>query len=207
MKNIRTKSSDEQEVEIDESLYFNIMNAMSSFETRAVYLVGDINETSIFSLINHIHILENKDPNLDITIYINSDGGMVQDCLALIDVMDSSPCDVSTHTLGRAASAACLIASNGTQGKRYAGKNAEFMFHEIYGDVSDLKYSDMLYYKNLFKRQLKTVNRIFSKNTGKSNKDIKATFMDDDLDKWMNAAEAKKFGIIDKVILGKRKQS
>jgi ATP-dependent Clp protease protease subunit len=119
--------------------------------------------------------------------------------------MDSSPCSISTYTLGRAASAACLVASNGSKGKRFAGKNAEFMFHEIYGDVSDLKYSDIIYYRNLFKKQLRTVNRIFSKNTGKSNKEIKATFMDDDLDKWMSATEAKKFGIIDKISCGKRK--
>jgi len=195
----------EKEIEIDESTFFDFINTFSSAETRAVYLVGDIDEINIFSLIRQIHALEKKTPKLDITIYINSDGGVVHDCLALIDVMNSSPCDIVTYTLGRAASAACLIASNGTPGKRYAGKNAEFMFHEIYGDVSALKYSDIPYYKEMFKRQTKTISRIFSRNTGKSQKEIKATFMKDNLDKWMSAMEAKKFGIVDKVIVGKRK--
>lgn len=190
----------------DNASFLNFMGTLtSSQETRGIYLFGEVNEGSILMLISQIHTLIERDDKEDIMLYINSDGGNVQDCLALIDVMNAAPCDISTCAIGRAASAACLIASNGTPGKRYGGRNAEFMFHELYGDVIDLKYSEIPYYRELFKRQTKTVNRIFSRNTGKTMKDVKALFMNNNLDKWITSVEAQKFGIIDRILPSRRR--
>ena len=192
--------------EADNFSLFTLMNGMqSTLETRNVYLTGEINELNIISVISQIHILE-KNSNDDISLYINSDGGAIQDCLALIDVMDASPCDIATYTVGRAASAACLIASNGSLGKRFAGANSAFMFHEVYGDVVEFKYSHLAYYRDLFNRETKKVNKIFSRNTGKSIKEIKNIFLKENLDKWLTSEEAMKFGIVDKIMSVKRKK-
>lgn len=210
IKRTAQQQSEEEELTIpidaENFSFFNLFNGMqSALETRHVYLTGEINELNIISVISQIHILEKKGEE-DISLFINSDGGVIQDCLALIDVMDVSPCDIATYTIGRAASAACLIASNGTVGKRFAGPNAAFMFHEVYGDVFDFKYSNLSYYRDLFNRETKRVNKIFSRNTGKTIKEIKNLFLAEDLDKWLTSEEAVKFGIIDKVMSIKRKK-
>lgn len=182
-------------------------NPSISTETRDLYLIGEVNEQSTGHIISQIHFLEKIDNKKDIRLFINSDGGYMQDCLALINVMDAVQCDISTYTIGRAASAACLIASNGSPGKRYAGANSEFMYHEMYGDVPELKASEFPYYRKEFHRKIKTLNYIFSRNTGKSIPDIKKVFLEEYLDKWMDAKEAKKFGIIDHFMPVKRKSN
>jgi len=200
--------NNEEEIDISELIDSNVLsdvfqNLIGSMETRSIYITGFIEEVSIESVIAQIHMLESKNRE-DIHIYVNSDGGYLQDCFALIDIMDSSPCDICTFTVGRAASAACLIASNGTKGKRYGGKNAEFMFHELYGDIVDAKKSNLSYHRDMFDKTNQKVNKIFCKNTGQTIKNIKNVFYDRNLDRWMNCLEAKKFGIIDK-IMKKRK--
>lgn len=205
----KKKLNEEEIIELTESdldggLIANLMqNIIGSMETRCIYLYGFINEQNIMSAINQIHTLETTDDS-DINLYINSDGGFLNDCFALIDVMDTSPCDVATYTVGRAASAACLIASNGTKGKRFCGKNAQFMYHEPYGDLYDVKGSDVPYYDKMFRKDNQRANKILSQNTGQNVKDIKEMFFQPRLDKWMGAREALKFGIVDK-IMKKRK--
>ncbi len=171
---------------------------------RKIYLYDDVKPESILSVIYQIHILEKKDPTKDIELIISSNGGYVVDCLALIDVMDMSPCDFKVLVLGMAASAACLIASNGTPGKRYAGKNAEFMFHEVRQMIPEIKYSEIKYYLNDLKRTQKKFNKIFGHNTEKTEKEIQQAFYGVANDRYMTATEARSFGIIDHVEMGKR---
>jgi len=177
----------------------------SKIDQRRIYLFGPVDTESILSVIESIHFLEQKDKNQDIELYINSDGGYVDDCFALIDVMDVSPCDIKVVVLGRAASAACLIASNGTQGKRYSGRNAEFMYHESTGDLPPVRPSEMKYWKEEMTRIENKCNRIFSRNTGQSLKIINDMFSNRHLDRWMIPLEAKKFGIIDKILPVKKR--
>ena len=171
---------------------------------RKVYLFGDVTTENILAVIYQIHILEKKDQKKDIELIINSNGGYVVDCLALVDVMDSSPCDIKILVLGVAASAACLIASNGTPGKRFAGKNAEFMFHEVSQMIPDTKTSDMNYHKKGLERTQKRFNKIFASNTQKTVKQIKEDFYTSRQDRYMTSYEARRFGIIDHVY-GKKK--
>jgi ATP-dependent Clp protease protease subunit len=132
--------------------------------SRKIYLFDDIEKETIVNIIYQVHVLEQKS-NEDIEIVINSDGGIIEDCLALVDVMNASPCDFKTTVLGLAASAACLIASNGTFGKRYAGRNSEFMFHEVMeiGHMA-IKRSDISYLPQLL-RELRTNARKYSLKT------------------------------------------
>lgn len=177
----------------------------TKIEQRNLYLFSQVDSESMLSLIEGIHFFENKSKEKDINLYINSDGGYVDDCLALIDVMDSSPCDIRTIVLGRAASAACLISSNGTIGKRIAGKNADFMFHESYGMLPEVRGTELPYWKNEFERTENKIRKIFSKNTGQPIDKIVETFLSKNLDRWMTALEAHKFGIIDKIMTSKRR--
>ena len=186
--------------QIDMSDMFDAM-----LDQRKIYLFGDITIESVLSIISQIHILEHRSKKQDIELIINSDGGCVPDCLAIIDAMDSSPCEIKTLVLGRALSAACLIASNGTPGKRCAGRNAEFMYHEICETIGDVKPSHMRYYKQETSRLAKKFNGIFSRNTGRTIKEIEDIFLKKEIDIWLYAKEAKDFGIIDKIVSSKRK--
>jgi len=120
--------------------------------------------------------------------------------------MDASDCDFRVTVLGLAASAACLLASNGTPGKRMAGKNSEFMFHEVMGDVPALRVSDLASVKKDTERTQNKFTKIFSRNTGKSIKEIKTVFYGKPQDRYMSSQSAKKFGIVDKVMRQKRRE-
>ena len=212
------KTNNEEEMELDESIletlgiegvgdsspFGNVLDIVDRFKNRRVYLFGDICTFNILVVVNQIHILENRDPDTEIDLYINSGGGYVIDCLALIDTMDASPCDFKVTVLGMAASAACLIASNGTPGMRYAGRNSEFMFHEVSGPVPDMKMSELEYYGKETKRVQDKFNRIFTRNTGLSITQMKKEFYRP-MDKFLTATEARKFGIVDHVLTPRRK--
>jgi len=171
---------------------------------RKVYFFGDVNKISVLSAICQINFLEKIDPGKDIEIVINSGGGSVTDCFALIDAMNISNCDFKILVLGMAASAACLIASNGTKGKRFAGQNAEFMFHEIISEIPPAKTSEVVHYEKGIVRIQKRFSRVFSKNVDRSEKEIQDMFYKEK-EKFMTANEARGFGIIDYVCRGKRK--
>jgi len=188
----------------DISSFHNIVEMAEKLRNRKVYIFGDICTYNILVVIHQIHVLEDRDPDSDIELYINSGGGYVIDCLALIDVMDASPCDFKVVVLGMAASAACLLASNGAEGKRYAGRNSEFMFHEVSAPIPDMKMSDMKYYKTETKRVQDKFNRIFSRNTGLSVGVLRKEFYKSK-DKFLTATEARKYGIIDHVVTPRRK--
>jgi len=177
---------------------------LNRIRSRKIYLFGDVSTEIIVAVIYQIHILESVNSEQDIELVINSGGGDVTDCLALIDTMNVSPCDFKVTVLGTAASAACLIASNGAKGKRYAGSNSEFMFHEIFGTFES-KTSDVVYYKKETERVQKKFNKIFSSNTGRTLAEIREEFYGSK-DKFMTATEARKFGIIDKVFANKKRR-
>ena len=172
---------------------------------RKVYLFGEVNTHSIWSVISQVHALESES-NEDIELYINSGGGYVVDCFALVDVMNSSPCDFKTIVVGQAASAACLIASNGACGKRYAGRNSEFLWHEVFGAIPEVRHSDLAFLKKETKRPQEKFNRIFSQNTGRAIKEIQESFYQQ-RDRFMSAQQAKEFGIFDLFLRHKKREA
>jgi len=151
------------------------------------------------SIVGQLLFLEADNPDNDITIYINSPGGLVSSCLAIYDVMNYVKPDISTVCIGQAASAAAFILAAGTKGKRYALINSRIMLHQVSagtdGNIQDVKIQ-----VNEFERANETMLRETARMTGHSIKKIKN---DLDRDYYMSAMEAEKYGIIDKVFINR----
>lgn len=165
-------------------------------EDRIIFLGEEVNEHTANLVIAQLLFLESKDPNKDITLYINSPGGSVYEGLAIYDTMQFIKCDVSTVGIGMQASMGAFLMSSGAKGKRYLLPNAAVMIHQpsagTNGKVSDMEI-DLNQVVNLRKR----LHQMLADNTGKTLKEIDH---DADRDYWMTAAEAVKYGIADKVI-------
>lgn len=165
---------------------------------RVVFLSGEINDAVASSIIAQLLFLEAEDPQKDIFFYINSPGGVISSGLSIYDTMNYIKPDISTICIGQAASMGAFLLSSGTKGKRYALPNARVMIHQPLGGASgqasdiEIHAKEILYLRS-------ELNKILSKNTGQS---IKKIQNDTDRDFFMNAKEAKDYGIIDD-ILGK----
>ncbi len=201
----KIKNDDEDENYDDSELNdVDISDDIRNFELypedRKIYLFGPININSILMVIKKIHFLEKFDKYQDIELIINSDGGVIDDTFALIDVMDNSPCQFKIVVVGRAASAACIIAANGTHGKRYCGRYTEFMFHDVWGTIEEVQAIDIPYHLKEFRRCQAKLLKIFAKNTGNKKDEIVKNFILTRNDKYMTAYQAKKCGIVDHIL-------
>ncbi|MEK7463777.1 MAG: ATP-dependent Clp endopeptidase proteolytic subunit ClpP [Patescibacteria group bacterium] len=160
-----------------------------------IFLTGSIDDHVANIVVAQLLFLQAEDPKKDITLYINSPGGVVTAGLAIIDTMNNIKNDVSTVCVGVAASMGALILSAGKKGKRYALPNAEVMIHQplggAEGQASDIEISA----RHILKTR-ENMNKMLAKNTGqtlaKIEKDVDRNF-------FMDAEESKKYGIIDKV--------
>jgi len=163
---------------------------------RIIFLTGEIDDDSANIVIAQLLFLQSEDPKKDISLYINSPGGLVTATLAIIDTMNHIKCDVSTVCVGLAASGGAWLLSAGTKGKRYILPNAEVMIHQplggAQGQVSDIEIRT----KHLL-RMRDTLGKMMAKHTGQP---LSKVEKDIDRDYYMSAEEAKKYGIIDKVI-------
>jgi ATP-dependent Clp protease, protease subunit len=163
---------------------------------RIIFLGEPIDDATVNTIIAQLLFLDAENSNEDIKIYINSPGGSVTSAMALYDSMQHVKADVSTICLGQAASAAAVLLAAGTKGKRYALPNARIMIHQVMGGVEgqqkdvEIQAKEMLRIKN-------QINEIMAKHTGQSLKKIE---QDTDRDFFMTPDEAKKYGIIDKII-------
>ncbi len=161
-----------------------------------IFLDGPIDDHVANLVIAQMLFLQSEDPKKDISFYINSPGGHVTAGLAIVDTMNHIKNDVSTVAVGIAASMGAVILSSGAKGKRFALPNAEVMIHQplggTEGQASDIEISA----KHILKTK-EILNKILSKNTGKTNAQIEK---DGDRNFFMSAEEAKKYGIIDKVL-------
>ena len=161
-----------------------------------IFLAGPIDDHTANIIIAQLLFLQSEDPKKDIQLYINSPGGSVTDAMAIMDTMHHVKNNVSTVCVGLAASAAAWILSSGEKGKRFALPNAEVMIHQplggAQGQASDIEISA----KRILEMK-KSLVKILAENTGKSETQISK---DVDRDYFMTSEEAKKYGIIDKVI-------
>ena len=161
-----------------------------------VFLDGPIDDHVANIVIAQLLFLQSEDPKKDISFYINSPGGVITAGLAIVDTMNHIKNDVSTVCVGLAASMGAVILSAGKKGKRFALQNAEVMIHQplggVEGQASDIEISAKRIIKNR-----ENLNRILAKNTGKPLAQIEK---DVDRDFFMTAEEAKKYGIIDKIL-------
>ncbi len=161
-----------------------------------IFLNGEVRHESAGIIIAQLLFLASENPNKDIKIYINSPGGSVIDGLAIIDTMNHIKNDVSTICVGMAASMGAMILAAGKKGKRFALPNSEVMIHQPLGGYEG-QASDIEIHANKLLDIKKKLYRMLEKNTGqKYDKIVK----DADRDFFMTAEEAKKYGIIDKII-------
>lgn len=163
---------------------------------RIIFLGDDVNEHTANLVVAQLLFLENQDPNKDIILYINSPGGSVYDAMAIYDTMQFVKSDIQTVGIGVQASAAAFLLSSGTKGKRLLLPHATVMIHQpssgTRGKVTDqeIDLREALRVKRM-------MEEIMSKNTGQP---IKKVHEDMERDFWMTADEAKKYGLVDKII-------
>src|SRR3989338_8701280 len=163
---------------------------------RIIFLGGPIDDVSANIVIAQLLFLESEDPKKDIKLYIHSPGGSVTAAMAIYDTMNHIKPDVSTICVGLAASAAAVILSSGTKGKRFALPNAEVMIHQVMGGVEG-QASDIAISAKHILRTKENLNKILAKNTGKPFEQVEK---DSDRDYFMTSDEAKKYGLIDDVM-------
>lgn len=161
-----------------------------------IFLGGPIDDAVANTIIAQLLFLQAEDPKRDITLYVNSPGGHVTAGLAIIDTMNNIKNDVSTVCVGIAASMGAVILASGTKGKRFALPNSEIMIHQPLGGAEGQATDIEIRAKHIIKTR-DTLNKILAKNTGQKLEKIEK---DVDRDFFMSAEEAKKYGIVDKVI-------
>ncbi|MDR0461823.1 MAG: ATP-dependent Clp endopeptidase proteolytic subunit ClpP [Christensenellaceae bacterium] len=166
-------------------------------EDRVVFLNGEVNSQSANVVIAQLIFLEAKDPTKDISLYINSPGGSVTDGLAIYDTMQYIKCDVSTICVGMAASMGAFLLSSGAKGKRYALPNSEIMIHQPLGGAQGQATDIQIQAEHILKLK-KKLTKILSENAGQQLDKVAA---DCERDYYMTAAEAKDYGLIDKVFV------
>jgi ATP-dependent Clp protease protease subunit len=163
---------------------------------RIIFLSGPIDDYISNLVVAQLLFLESENPEKDISIYINSPGGVISSGLAIYDTMQFVAPEVSTLCIGQAASMGSLLLAGGHKGKRFALTNSRIMIHQplggYQGQASDFEIhaKEMLLVK-------KKVNEILSKHTGKT---VKKVEQDNDRDNFLNAKEAKSYGIIDEIL-------
>jgi len=161
-----------------------------------IFLAGPIDDHTANLVIAQLLFLQSEDPKKEINIYINSPGGSVTSTLAIIDTMNHVKNDVATTCVGIAASGAAMVLSAGKKGKRYILPNAEVMIHQPLGGVEGQATDIAITAKHILQTKDK-LNKMLAENTGKP---ISQVEKDVERDFFMTADEAKKYGIVDKVI-------
>ena len=164
-------------------------------EDRIVFLTGEIDDAVADTVIAQLIYLEGKDPQKDISLYINSPGGSVSAGLAIYDTMNYVKCDVSTICIGLAASMGAFLLSSGAKGKRFALPSSEIMIHQPLGGAQG-QASDIAIQAQQILRIKKKLNGILAENTGKALAQIER---DVDRDFYMTAEEALSYGLVDKI--------
>lgn len=163
---------------------------------RIIFLGEPIDDAVANTLIAQLLFLDAESSKEDIKIYINSPGGSVTSALAMYDTIQHVKADVATICIGQAASAAAVLLASGAKGKRFSLPNSRILIHQIMGGAEG-QQKDIVIAANEITRMKDQLNQIISKHTGQLVKKIES---DTDRDFWMTADEAKKYGIIDKII-------
>ena len=163
---------------------------------RVIFLSGPIDDYISNLVVAQLLFLESENPEKDISIYINSPGGSISAGLAIYDTMQFVTPSISTMCIGQAASMGALLLAGGDNKKRFALPNSRIMIHQPLGGFQG-QASDIEIHAQEILLMKKKVNEILSKHTGKN---LKTVEKDTDRDNFLNAEEAKKYGIIDDIL-------
>lgn len=163
---------------------------------RIIFLGEEINDASASVIVAQLLFLESEDPEKDISLYINSPGGVITAGMAIYDTMQFIKCDVSTVCIGMAASMGAFLLAGGTKGKRMALPNAEIMIHQPAGGAQGQATEIEITAKHILATKEKMA-RIMAQNTGQ---DFEVIMADTERDNWKSAEEALAYGLIDRII-------
>ena len=163
---------------------------------RIIFLGTGVNDEMANLIVAQMLFLQSEDPKADINLYVNSPGGSVSAGMAIYDTMQFVTCDVATYCIGQAASMGAVLLTAGAPGKRYALPNARVMIHQPLAGMQGTA-EDILIHATEFKRIKQRMNEILLKHTGKPIEQIEA---DTDRDRFLSAAEAADYGLIDQVV-------
>jgi len=163
---------------------------------RIIFLGSAIDDGVANAIIAQLLFLENQDPEKDIKIYINSPGGSVTAGMAIYDTMQYIKPNVSTICVGMAASMASVLLAAGEKGKRFCLQNSEVMIHQVMGGTEG-QASDIKIHAERILKMKERLNKILAKHTGQK---LAIIEKDSDRDYFMDADEAVKYGLVDKVI-------
>ena len=163
---------------------------------RIVFVVGPINDAVASLVTAQLLFLESEDPKKEISLYINSPGGVVSSGLAIYDTMQHIKCDVATTCMGMAASMGAVLLTAGAAGKRSCLPHSRVMIHQPLGGVQG-QASDIEIEAKEIIRIKKELSQIIADHSGKTLDDV---IGDSDRNNWMSADEAKAYGLVDNVI-------
>jgi ATP-dependent Clp protease, protease subunit len=165
-------------------------------ENRVVFLVGEINHISASRVIMQMLYLQSVKKDQDINLYINSPGGVVDDTLAMYDIMRFLTCDIATYCIGRAESGGAIVFAAGKKGKRYILPNAKVMIHQpfggVYGQAADIEIQA----EEILKTKDTLIN-VLAKCTGQPPERIRE---DSERDRFFDARAAVAYGLCDEVL-------
>jgi ATP-dependent Clp protease protease subunit len=164
---------------------------------RIIFLGTPVDDSVASVIIAQLLFLEADDPDKDITFYINSPGGSVTAGMAIYDTMQYIRCDVATLCMGQAASMGALLLAAGAAGKRFSLPSSRIMIHQPMGGFQG-QATDIDIHAREILRMRKDLNAILARHTGRTVKKIQN---DTERDNFMSAEEARKYGIIDKVLV------
>jgi len=167
---------------------------------RIIFLGTEINDDVSNLVIAQLLFLQSEDAEKDISIYINSPGGVVTAGMAIYDTMQFVKCPITTYCMGQAASMGAVLLTAGTKGKRFALPNSRIMIHQPLGGAQGQATDIEIQTKEIL-RMKKRLNEILAYHSGRPLKTIEK---DTDRDFFMSAEEAVKYGLIDEVVAQKK---
>ena len=165
-------------------------------ENRIVFLIGDINYARAAEVIMKMLYLDNVKKGREISLYINSPGGTVDDTMAIYDTMQFVGSPIATYCIGRAQSGGAVVLGAGTKGNRFALPHAKIMLHQPWGGVTG-QASDIKIQAEEILRAKQTINKILARHTGQP---IEKIQLETERDRYMSADEAREYGLIDEVL-------
>jgi ATP-dependent Clp protease protease subunit len=165
-------------------------------ENRIIFLQGEIYDGNANEVVMKLLYLQSENRRKDIHFYINSPGGSVTATMAMYDTMQIISCPVATYCVGLAASGGAVLLAGGTKGKRYALPHAKMMIHQPSGGVGG-QVSDIEIQANEIIKTREELNRVLASHTGQP---VEKIAKDVDRDFYLNAEEAKSYGLVDEVL-------
>ena len=165
-------------------------------ENRIIFLQGQIHDGNANELVMKLLFLQSENRRKDISFYINSPGGSVTATMAIYDTMQILSCQVATYCVGLAASGGAVLLAGGSKGKRFALPHAKIMIHQPYGEVGG-QVSDIEIQADEILKTRESLNRVLADHTGQS---IERIAKDTDRDFYMNAMQAKEYGLVDQIL-------